>query len=401
MVKIKELLAKNKPIIALAPMADYTDSPFCCVCRMVARGVMGNRWIFRKGGCETPPSLPLNEGEESAFAKATARQARDWIPAFAGMTIGKLETPSNLPLNKGEENCEEFVVFREMVSAEALVRGNEKTLKMCEFEKIERPIVLQIFGSKPSQIAKAVEIVVDKFKPDGIDINMGCPVPKIAGKSDSGAALMKDHERAIKIVKEVKAILPKEITLSVKTRLGWSNPEDILEFAPKLEKAGVDFITVHGRTKMQGYSGKANWEMISRVKKIISIPLIVNGDVNSKEDISECLKITGADGVMIGRGALGNPWIFMKGGFKTPSNLPLNEGEGDCEVSMKERVETVLGHARLHLERYGEKSMVTFRKHLLQYFKGNLGIENSKNLRVRLAQVKDIKELEEVLSSLI
>ena len=190
----------KKPIIALAPMADMTDSPFCRVCREVS----GN----------------------------------------------------------------DFVIFREMVSAEAIVRDSEKTLRMCAFEKEERPIVLQIFGANPDTIAQAAKIVVDKFHPDGVDINMGCPVPKIAGKNLAGAALMKDPERAVKIVEELKK-MGLGVPISVKTRLGWAKNDEILTIASRLEAAGADLLTIHGRTKGQGYGGQADWEMIGRVKKIL------------------------------------------------------------------------------------------------------------------------------------
>ena len=306
----------KKPIIALAPLADYTDSPFCRICREVA----GNK----------------------------------------------------------------FVIFREMVSSEAVVRGNEKTLKMCQFNEIERPIILQIFGSEPCVMAKATKILVEKFKPDGIDINMGCPVPKVTGKVNAGASLMKDRDRAVVIVKAVKA-MNLGVLISVKTRLGWSKEDDILEFAPKLEQAGADFITVHGRTKMQGYAGKATWEMIGRVKKLLSIPVLANGDIGSQEDIEKCLKITKADGVMIGRGALGNPWLFG-------SILSSSRGRG---MTMNDRINIILKHAKYHLERYGEDSMRTFRKHLLWYFKGDRikEVSNIKELRKKLVKVQSIEEL--------
>jgi len=302
----------KKPIIALAPMADLTDSPFCRICR--------------------------------------------------------------------EVSGDDFVIFREMVSAEALVRDNAKTLKMCEFDKEERPIVIQIFGGDPGNIAASAELIVNKFKPDGIDINMGCPVSKIAGRSHAGAALLKDHERAIKIITTLKA-KNLGVPISVKTRLGWGSDSEILEFAPKLEQAGADVLTIHGRTKVQGYSGAANWEMIGKVKNILSIPVIANGDVSSVEDIKRCLEITRADGVMIGRAALGNPWIF---GGRVPD--------------LEEIKKVVLRHAKLHVEHYGEEfGLTAFRKHLLSYFKG---LPNIAKWRVMLAQVKDQKQLGEILKKI-
>jgi len=302
----------KKPTLALAPMADMTDSPFCRVCREVS--------------------------------------------------------------GKG------FVIFREMVSAEAIVRGNEKTLKMCEFQEVERPIVIQIFGSNPDVITKAAKIVVEKYSPDGIDVNMGCPVSKISGQARSGAALMKDVDTAKSIVKALKNA-NFGVPVSVKTRLGWGKDDEILEFAVGLEKAGVEVISLHGRTKKQGYSGKANWERIGEVKKLLNVPVIANGDITSVDDVKKCLKITNADGVMIGRGALGNPWIFS-------GIIP----------TMEEIKKVVLRHAKLHLERYGEdRGLTTFRKHLALYFKGVVGI---KKWRTDLVQVSNLDELKKILEKI-
>jgi nifR3 family TIM-barrel protein len=266
-----------------------------------------------------------------------------------------------------------------MISSEAVMRNNKKTLKMAEFNEVEKPIVLQLFGGKPNVVAKAARIIFEANKNvDGIDINMGCPVPKIAGKSNAGASLMKDHDRAVKIARALK----EEnfgVPISVKTRLGWSREDEILEFAPKLEQAGIDAITIHGRTKTQGYSGSANWDIIARVKKILSIPVIANGDVSSRKDVQKCLDVTGADGVMIGRAALGNPWIFS-----------------GREPSFEEIKTTVLKHAKLHLEHYGDKfGLVTFRKHLLCYFKGIQGVSK---IRAKLAGIITLEDLRRCLS---
>jgi len=307
---------KEKPIIALAPMADFTDLPFCRVCR--------------------------------------------------------------------EVSGEEFVIFREMVSAEAIVRGSKKTLRMCEFSEEERPIVLQLFGGDPEIIREAAEIIVKKFKPDGIDINMGCPVPKITKKGQAGASLMKDQDRAVEIVKALKSA-NLGVPVSVKTRLGWTNDDDILEFAPKLEKAGADLITIHGRTKKQGYSGQANWDRIAEVKKLVSVPVIANGDIRSQEDIDKCIDITRSDGVMIGRGALGKPWVFEVKSQKS-------------KVKSDEIVRVVLRHAQLHIEHYGDgHGLKTFRKHLLFYFKGFPGV---KGLRQELVKVETMADLKKILNNL-
>jgi tRNA-dihydrouridine synthase B len=307
-----------KKIIALAPMADYTDQPFCLLCREIA----GN----------------------------------------------------------------DFAIYREMVSSEAIVRGNEKTLKMCELDRREHPVILQIFGDKPATMARAAKIIAERFRPDGIDINMGCPVPKVAQKTKSGVALMRYPDLAVEIVKAIKAE-NLGVPLSAKTRLGWGDDKEILVFSARLEDAGIDRIAIHGRTKTQGYSGVANWQRIAEVKKILTIPVIANGDVRSHADIKKCLAITGADGVMIGRAALGNPWV-----------LSMNNEQ----ITISKLVKTVLRHAELHLAHYGERGIVTFRKHLAWYFHGEraVGISDVKKIRAELVRVSSLDELKSILASL-
>lgn len=307
-----------KPIIALAPMADYTDRPFGLLCREI-------------GGSD-------------------------------------------------------FIIYREMVSSAAIVRGNEKTLRMCEIDSREHPIIIQIFGDDPLIMAKAAKIVVERYQPDGIDINMGCPVPKVAQKTKSGAALMRHPDLAVEIVKAIKNE-NLGVPLSVKTRLGWSSDNEIFDFAKLLEMAGIDLIAIHGRTKVQGYSGEANWQRIGEVKKHLSIPVLANGDIRTGEDIKKCISVTGADGVMIGRGALGNPWIF----------------DGNAgRISVKQMSEIIMLHAQLHIEHYGERGMVTFRKHLAWYFHGERiqGLTGLKKIRAQLVRISSMDELSAVLSSL-
>jgi len=340
------LFGLKKPVIALAPMADYTDRPFGLLCREIA---------------------------------------------------GK-----------------NFVIFRQMVSAEAIVRDSAKTLKMCEFDEVERPLVIQIFGAKPATMAEAVKIISEKFQPDGIDINMGCPVPKIVSKNKAGAALMKEPELAEEIVRAVRAVLPTRILLSVKTRLGWSRPDEILSFAPRLEAAGADFLTIHGRTKTQGYTGKADWAAIGRVKKILKIPVIANGDILTTADSAECLRQSGADGAMLGRGALGNPWILKQmflfchsEGVQRPKNLLSQTRKilhpfGVQDDNLNDLIKIVLRHAELHIAEYGDKAITTFRKHLLWYFKGNrVDVPEIKKFRVELALVDSLTGLKKILGRLV
>ncbi len=320
---INDILAKNKKILALSPMADMTDSAFCQVVRKI-------------GGAD--------------------------------------------------------VVYREMVSSEAVVRDNAKTLGMTDFVEGERPIVQQIFGSDPLTMARSAAIVMEHAGPEGIDINMGCPVYKITSNFN-GCALMKEPDRAAAIIREMKKAIG-DTPLSVKIRLGWSDPDDFKKFIPVIEDAGAALITIHGRTKAQGYSGKSDWARIAEAKKIARVPLLANGDIHEPHQVKEALEITGADGVLIARGALGNPWFF---------NLA-NEGKSVADISLEERVQIILEHARLHIAQYGERGLVTFRKHLAWYLKSvKIGYEvpGIKEVRSELMKISTYAELEKILQTLI
>lgn len=278
------------------------------------------------------------------------------------------------------------IVFREMVSSEAVVRGNEKTLDMTAFEEEERPLIQQIFGADPDVMAESARIIEEKFHPDGIDINMGCPVYKITSNFN-GAALMKDAKLAAEIIRRMKAAI--SVPLSVKIRLGWADPRECLEFAPAIEAAGADLITVHGRTKAQGYSGVADWHMVGEVKKRVKIPVLVNGDIHSPETAKPAMEASGADGALIARGALGNPWILKQ------IEEVLETGSVQTVISEEERRAAVLDHLRLMAARHGdERGTVLMRKHFAWYFKGGPG---SKELRMELNQAKSVAEVEAIL----
>lgn len=262
-----------------------------------------------------------------------------------------------------EGNGKDLIVFREMVSSEAVVRGNDKTLGMTDIHPAERPLVQQLFGSDPDTMARAAAIIAEEHHPEGFDINMGCPVYKIV-HNFNGAALMKEPELAAKIVRAINAVI--DVPLSVKIRLGWSDPTDCIEFAKVVEDAGAKLVTVHGRTKSQGYAGKADWNAIAKVKQAVSIPVLCNGDIHKPELVPEALKISGCDGVLIARGALGNPWIFKQ-------IQDVLAGNPATAVSMEERIRMIRLHLDLHCEQYGERAVVTFRKHLSWYLKGQPG----------------------------
>lgn len=326
-----------KPISALAPMADLTDAPFCRIVK------------------------------------------------------------ENCPRESGDSPV---VIFREMISSAALTRGNAKTLAMAEISDFERPIILQIFGSDPTTMAEAARILEEKFRPDGIDINMGCPAKKIVSNFD-GSSLMRQPEKATAIIQAVKAAV--RLPVSVKTRLGWSRSDEILEFAKTIEAAGADLISVHGRTKDQGYSGAADWEMVGRAKKTVTIPLLLNGDVVDGASAARALKISSADGVMIGRGALGNPWVFREiaSAVCDVGACATHPGRMACAPTLAERIDVVLRHARYQIERYGDKGLVNLRKHLPFYFKRELKAEYPKidfmQLRSALVKVTTLEELEGLL----
>jgi len=313
-----------RPIVALSPMADMTDSAFCQTVREVVE--------------ETVPKSRL-------------------------------------------------IVFREMVSSEAVIRGNDKTLGMAEIHPRERPIVQQIFGADPDAMAESARIIEEEHAPEGIDINMGCPVYKLTSNFN-GAALMKEPERAVKIVKQMKAAI--SVPLSVKMRAGWENHNECIEFAKIIEDAGADLITVHGRTKKQAYAGKSNRDVVAEVKKAVSVPVLYNGDVFDWQDYFAAIDHTDCDGVLIARGGLGNPWIFAQ----IEQSLA---GETPFEVSLTQRINVAKQHLGMHLAQYGDTKINTFRKHLSWYFKG---IEHMKPWKQPMMTASDKQTLISILDDL-
>ncbi len=278
------------------------------------------------------------------------------------------------------------VVFREMVSSEAVVRGNDKTLSMTAFDVSERPIVQQIFGCDPSTMAEAARIIMEAHAPDGIDINMGCPVYKITSNFN-GAALMKEPVLATEIVRAIKQAVT--VPVSVKIRTGWEDPTECLTFARVLQDAGADLLTVHGRTKKQAYAGYSDWGMIRSVKERVSIPVLANGDIFSAQDAKRALNVTRADGVLVARGCLGNPWIFPQ------IEELLTHGSIHTLPTVADHARLILHHAQRHMDAYGPRGMTSFRKHLSWYSKG---IAGAKEIRSALVRVSTLPELEIVLA---
>ena len=274
----------------------------------------------------------------------------------------------------------------EMVSADGLSRDSLKTARYALFSECERPFVVQIFGSDPFVMAKAAEYLLD-LKPDMIDINMGCPVKKVV-KRGAGSALMKDAALAQSIVKEVKSALAGQIPLSVKFRSGW-NLESLnyLDFGQKMQEAGADLICLHPRTQSQGFGGISNWEHIRQLKKVLSIPLIGNGDIDSPRSAQNMLKDTGCDALMIGRGALGKPWIFRQ--IKEYLATGLYQ-----EITTAEILTTAIKHLEYALELKPEYVVVReMRSQLCHYTKGLAGSAALRNKLNRCESAQHTREL--------
>jgi nifR3 family TIM-barrel protein len=304
------------------------------------------------------------------------------------MALSPMADFTDLPFCRLVRECSgtEVVIFREMASAEAIIRGNQRTDKICELDPIEHPVIQQIFGSKPEVMAEAASIITKQHAPDGIDINMGCPVPKAVNQFN-GASLMKNPERAQAIVRAVKSAI--NVPLSVKTRLGWSNPDDAMQFVKALEQAGANAIELHGRTKVQGYSGIADWDAVGKAIKGLEIPALVNGDIVDAETAKIALSKSGAQGFLIARGALGRPWIFKR----IKQALETGTDPGDPEID--ERMDIMLKHAQYQVEVYGERGLIKLRKHLPWYFKGFDGFRQYRADAVKVETIEDVRKIVE------
>ena len=280
------------------------------------------------------------------------------------------------------------LIYAEMVSDKAISFGNEKTTKMLYMKDEERPISQQIFGSDKDTFVKAAKYIYETMKPDIIDINMGCPVPKVATRAHAGSALLKNTEKVYEIVKAVKDSVP--IPVTVKIRSGWdSNSINAVEIAKIIEKAGADAIAVHPRTRAQGYSGKADWNIIREVKENVSIPVIGNGDINSYKDAEKMLLTTGCDAVMIGRGVLGNPWLIKE------VNDYLERGILPKEITFKEKIAMIKRHFNLLLENKDEKvALLEMRTFTAWYLKG---MPNGHNVKRKIFEIKTKEELFNIL----
>ena len=271
----------------------------------------------------------------------------------------------------------------EMVSAKALTYGDKKTPGLLALGETEHPAAAQIFGHEPETMAEGAKIAREISGCDIIDINMGCPAPKIAGNGD-GSALMRDPALAARVIGAVVHAV--DVPVTVKFRKGWDEKSvNCVEFARMAEQAGAAAIAVHGRTRAQQYSGSADWDAIAAVKQAVSIPVIANGDVAVPEDAARILEHTGADAVMVGRGALGNPWIFSR------ANALLDTGVCPPLPPFAERIDTAVRQIELAAAYKGERvAMLEARRHVNWYLKGQSGL---KAFKMRICALERLDEL--------
>lgn len=286
------------------------------------------------------------------------------------------------------EICKEFgvsYVISEMVSAKGLIYNNQNTLELTFLSDEERPAGIQIFGNEPDVMAKACEIV-SKYKPDTIDINMGCPVLKVVGNG-CGSALMKDPELCYKIIKSMKNST--DIPITSKIRKGWAQDNvNAVDVAKACEAGGVDAITIHGRTRGQMYSGKADWDIIKSLKQSLNVPIIGNGDIYSANDAKNMFDLTGCDMIMIGRGSLGNPWIFSEINNRVLHNKEIER------PSIEELIQVMLKHIKLICKYKGEKRGIKeARKYVAWYMKGLRGAAKYRNESSKLISYNEVVEL--------
>ncbi len=287
----------------------------------------------------------------------------------------------------------ETVVYTEFLSTDALAFGGKKTMKMMSFDpEIERPFIVQVFGHDPNHFLEAAKII-EQEGADGIDINMGCPAAKVVS-SCHGAALIRKPELAAELVHATKKAI--SIPVSVKTRLGWDTEETLIPFCVALEAAGAEAFAIHGRTFQDKFTGKARWDKIYELKKMVKVPVIGNGDIRTAEDALE--KIGNLDGVMIGRGTFGNPWVMgeiVEALYKKAGIDRLLQDGLQTPQTFQERIPMILTHCELAVKTKGEqRGMLEMRRHLASYVKG---FDGASEMRQKLVHVETFEGAKAIL----
>lgn len=302
------------------------------------------------------------------------------------LVLGPMAGVTDLPFRMLCKECGADLIYTEMVSAKGILYNNRNTEELLTVEEAERPVALQLFGEDPEIMSEAAKRIEHRNF-DILDINMGCPVPKVVNNGE-GSALMKQPERIGKIVSAISKAIHKPVT--VKIRKGFGEQDANAPLAAKIaEEAGAAAVAVHGRTRMQYYSGKADWDIIRQVKEAVSIPVIGNGDVFTPEDAARMMEETNCDGVMLARGARGNPWLFAQiKAYFSGNNVPE-------KPTLSEVAAMILRHADLEIAYKGEFTAIReMRKHTAWYVAGYPG---AAKLRSAVNEITTRKELEELL----
>jgi len=290
--------------------------------------------------------------------------------------------------------CKELgadVMVTEFVSAEGIMQADERTRKYTEFTDMQRPVGVQLFGADGRRMGEAARKIIDWKQPDFIDINFGCPVNKVVAKN-GGSSLLKDCPLLTEVAEELVRAVGGQVPVTAKIRIGWDEKTiNAVEVARILEDSGISALAVHGRTRSQGYGGEADWQVIDAVARAVSIPVIGNGDVSCGADVARRRNETAVSGVMIGRAAMHNPWVFRE------AKHFLETGHESPEIALEERWELVLRHCRMAVEsgRYGEErhTLTAMRSRLMAYCKGFPG---AKELRQRLCHVTSVTAIEDL-----
>jgi nifR3 family TIM-barrel protein len=316
------------------------------------------------------------------MAKAEPSFTVGTVPVYGRTVLAPMAGYTDRPYRTICRRMGAAMVYTEFVSVQGLLHSNPRTLDLLSFSAAERPLIIQIFGRSPQLMARAA-LRLQELEPDAIDVNMGCPASRIARRG-SGAGLLREPRR----IAEIFDTLTRELTVPVtaKIRLGWdASSRNQVEIARILEDNGAALIAVHGRTRDAAYATPADWEAIAQVKQAIQIPVLGNGDVRTVSDIDRMIDQTGCDGVMIGRGAIGNPWIFAERNQNT--------------VPLQERIVLVGEHLARMVDFYGEKrGVLAFRKHLVQYIRGEPG---AAKIRAHLLQCTTQKQVLDTLDGFL